>query len=276
MTIFSAWAGRFLSLVAALSLANGLLQPAWAGEPSAAPASADLERRVQELEATIGRMQASSPAAQSPTVLSFDGNAAPADANASPATEPLAGPSLDHSGKGGEGGRSILAGWDKGFFMRSADKAFDLRITGQIQADYRAFLDVGDRADVDTFLVRRARLGIEATVFEYYEFRLLPDFGQGQSRVQDAYLNVHYVDWLQVEAGRFKQPVSYEQLIQDRFVPTAERSLIDQIVPSRDAGLMVHGQKLFGNRFDYALAVANGTINGDADTSDHKDFSGRL
>src|SRR6267378_3667544 len=113
MTTFSAWAGRFLSLVTALSLANCLLQPVWAEEPSAAPA-----------------------------------------------TEPLSGPILDPAGKGGEGGRSILAGWDKGFFLRSADKAFDLRITGQIQADYRAFLDVGDRADVDTFLVRRARLGI--------------------------------------------------------------------------------------------------------------------
>ena len=81
MTTFSAWAGRFLSLVTALSLATGLLQPAWAGEPVASATSADLERRVQELEATIRRMQASSPAAQSPTSLSFDGNAAPADAN---------------------------------------------------------------------------------------------------------------------------------------------------------------------------------------------------
>src|SRR5947208_9685063 len=108
MTIFSAWAGRFLSLVAALSLANGLLQPAWAGEPSAAPASADLERRVQELEATIRRMQASSPASQGPTALSFDGSALPADANAAPPTEPLAGPSLEQAAKDREGGRSIL------------------------------------------------------------------------------------------------------------------------------------------------------------------------
>ena len=47
-----------------------------------------------------------------------------------PPTEPLAGPSLEQAAKDGEGGRSILAGWDKGFFLRSADKAFDLRITG--------------------------------------------------------------------------------------------------------------------------------------------------
>ncbi len=81
MTTFSAWAGRFLSLVAALSLANCVPELAWAEEPGAAPVSADLELRVRELEATIRRMQASSPASQSPTALSFDGSAAPADAN---------------------------------------------------------------------------------------------------------------------------------------------------------------------------------------------------
>src|SRR5207248_8959874 len=106
-------------------------------------------------------------------------------------------------------------------------------------------------ADIDTFLVRRARLGIESTVLEHFEFRMLPDFGQGQTRIQDAYLNVHYVDAFQVEAGKFKQPFSYEQLIQDRFVPTLERSLIDQLVPARDEGLMIHGRKLLGDRLDY-------------------------
>ena len=115
-----------------------------------------------------------------------------------------------------------LAGWDNGFFLRSADKQFLLRITGQIQADYRSFATPGDATDFNTFLVRRARLGIEATMAEFYEFRLLPDFGQGTAKVQDAYLNVHYWDQLQFEAGKFKQPFSYEQLIQDRYVPTME------------------------------------------------------
>ena len=71
-----------------------------------------------------------------------------------------------------------------------------------------------------------------------------------------------------MEAGKFKQPVSYEQLIQDRFVPTMERSLIDQLVPARDEGIMVHGQKLFGNRLDYAISFSNGEINGNIDTNE--------
>src|SRR5438128_1156392 len=68
----------------------------------------------------------------------------------------------------------FTAGWDNGFLLRSEDKRFLLRITGQIQTDYKNFLDPVDTADVNTFLVRRARLGIEATVAQFFEFRLLP------------------------------------------------------------------------------------------------------
>src|SRR5205085_2439287 len=39
---------------------------------------------------------------------------------------------------------------------------------------------------------------------------------------------------------------------------------------------MVHGQKLFCDRLDYALAVSNGEINGDIDNNEHKDFNARV
>jgi phosphate-selective porin OprO and OprP len=199
-----------------------------------------IEDRVRELEATVRRLEQASPAAV-PTL-------------------------------------PFLAGWDEknGFALRSADNRFLLRITGQIQADYRYYADEADTTDIPTFLVRRARLGIEATVARYYEFRLLPDFGQGQSRIQDAYLNIHYWDAIQFEAGKFKQPFSFEQLIQDRFVPTMERSLIDQLVPARDVGLMVHGQNLLDGRLDYGASVYGGVINGDADTDRNKEVAGRI
>ena len=121
-----------------------------------------------------------------------------------------------------------------------------------------------------------ARFGLEATVFKYFDFRLLPDFGQGTTVDQDAYMNVHYWNEVQFEIGRFKQPISYEQLIQDRFVPTLERSIIDQLVPAR-FGAMVHGEDLLAGRFDYAASISNGEINGNStDTNNHKDVNGRV
>jgi phosphate-selective porin OprO and OprP len=170
----------------------------------------------------------------------------------------------------------IIAGWDDGFVLRSADEQFHLRITGQVQTDYRGYLNEGDRVDIDAFNVRRARLGIEANVLKYHEFRFLPDFGVGQARIQDAFYNMHFWDAFQVEVGKFKQPFSYEQLIQDRFVPFMERSLIDQLVPARDVGIMLHGQKLFDDRFDWGISVSNGERDGDTDTNDNKDVAARV
>jgi phosphate-selective porin OprO/OprP len=259
----------FAGVLPVLGLFAGIVH----GQPSVPPGdsaraseSAPLDQRVRDLEETVRRLEAERKAAPG----AADGG--------DTATRPDPEKEKDKPTKA-----PVVAGWDDGFFLRSEDKAFNLRITGQIQADYRAFLDGLDRTDIDTFLIRRARLGIEANVFRYYEFRLLPDFTNASSpgvtaspRLQDAYLNVHYWDYFQVEVGKFKQPFSYEQLIQDRFVPTVERSLIDQLVPARDVGVMVHGQKLFGDRLDYAVAVSNGEINGDFDANDQKDVNLRL
>lgn len=181
---------------------------------------------------------------------------------------------------------AYLAGWSDpdGFFLRSPNDSFLMRITGQIQADFRSYENGNDSTDIDSFLIRRARLGVEGAVFKYWEYRLLPDFSNGQSntvdvatpRILDSYVNAHYWDEFQVEAGKFKQPFSYEQLVQDRFIPTVERSLIDQLTPARDLGVMVHGEKLFGDRLDYAFSVFNGEINDDYDQNNGKDLAARL
>ena len=239
----------------------------------------DLEHRVQELETVIRQMrteqdgQTTAQAAPSPIVSGDPSSRDGKDSTAgqTPPDSGTASPRTDSKASSPK-----VAGWDDGFFLQSADKAFMLRITGQIQVDYRDFLDNQDRTDIDTFLIRRARLGIEATMAKYYEFRLLPDFGGTNPQITDAYLNVHYTDDMQLEVGKFKQPFSYEQLIQDRYVPTLERSMIDQLVPARDEGVMLWGRNLFADQLDYGISVSNGEINGNIDTNNNKDFNGRL
>ena len=250
--------------------------------PAAPAASApELEKRVRELEAIVRQLQAERASAGPVEVDSSPGGRA----GAVTLTAPVEGAGSIVIPDGAVEKSAAFAGWDdkEGFIIRSADKQFMLRLTGQIQGDYRSFLDGKDFTDVDSFLVRRARLGIEANMFGAYEFRLLPDFSNGQSagvnastRIQDAYMNVHYWDEFQLEVGKFKQPFSYEQLIQDRFVPTMERSLIDQLVPARDVGLMIHGQHLLHDRLAYAASVSNGEINGDYDTEKRKDLAARV
>ena len=49
----------------------------------------------------------------------------------------------------------VLTGWDDGFYIRSSDKRFSLRVTGQLQADYRWYADAADLADTSGFVLRR-------------------------------------------------------------------------------------------------------------------------
>jgi phosphate-selective porin OprO/OprP len=269
------------ALPAPISTAAGTAVPAPAAAAPADPAN--LELRVRELEDVIRQMQAQqSPNIAVPASATAQDPLAPPDS----ALPPEPAPAFNPIGSEGQANQIIsqslgpggFAGWrDNGIYIESGDKNFLFRITGQIQEDYREFLRTKDRTDIDTFLLRRARFGLEATLYKYYEFRFLPDFGQNSPIIQDAYLNVHYCDELQFEIGRFKQPISYEQLIQDRYVPTLERSLIDQLVPARDLGAMVHGENMFANRFDYAASISNGEINGDnTDLNNHKDFDARI
>lgn len=243
-----------------------------AQQPSAPPSLPDLEQRVQELEALVRQLKEErQPTSLAPVVpgVSEKGNVEE-KAPERPAAADGA------QGAGAAYGEAISPAKWEGFILRSDDKQHSLRITGQIQADNKTFLDDTDYTDVDSFLVRRARLGIEANVLKVFEFRLLPDFGQASPTIQDAYLNVHYWDGFQVEVGKFKQPFSYEQLIADRFVPTLERSLIDQLVPRRDEGVMIHGQKLLDDRLDYGVSASNGERDGNSDTNDRKDFNARV
>jgi len=247
---------------------------------------AELQRRVEELDATIRQMQAErnasfSPAAAAPALSAGGVDPAALPAMVAPQDPVTSGvPPRPTEREGIHTGGFPLAGWNEGFYLRAADGSYELHITGQLQSDCREFLnDVDTTTSPDTFIVRRARLGIEATLLQYYEFRLLGDFAQSSytKSLVDAYMNVHYWDALQFETGKFKQPFSYEQLIQDRYVPFLERSLIDQLVPQRDEGVMIHGRKMFDDRFDYAVAFSNGDqYDSGVDTNNHKDFNGRL
>jgi phosphate-selective porin OprO/OprP len=278
---------RFVAAPLCLALTFGT--PPARCPAQSAPSTTDLERRVEQLEEALRQLKeelraarsaqqgqpeapAPGPLGSSPSPPDAGGERGGPAANVTPGGSPTGESARDGAPGGARGG-----GRSDYFTLRPrGDDSLVLRLTGQIQADYRPYLLPGDQTDIDTFFLRRARFGLEADLLKQYEFRFLPDYGQGKTAIQDSYLNLHYWDGLQFEVGKFKQPVSYEQLIQDRFVPTVERSMIDQLVPSRDVGVMAHGQKLFGDRLEYAMSISNGEINGDFDVNDPKDFDARV
>ncbi len=157
----------------------------------------------------------------------------------------------------------ILAGSD-GFGLESADSNYVLRIGGYAQADGRFYLQDKANNGTDTFLLRRVRLYLQGTLYRDFDFRIMPDFGNGAASttiLQDAFVEWHYWPWLKIRAGKFKVPVGLEWLQEDRWADFAERGLPTDLVPQRSAGVQVSGDLLDGT-VSYAGGVFNGVVDG--------------
>jgi phosphate-selective porin OprO and OprP len=171
----------------------------------------------------------------------------------------------------------VAAGKD-GFSIKTADGKFALRFRALIQTDGRFFLSDSGNTAVNSFFIRRARPTLEGVLWKYLEFRLQPDFGQGQTVLFDAYSEVKIAPVLALRVGKFKPPVGLERLQSASEIVFAERALPTNLVPNRDVGLQLSGD-LSGGVLAYQVGVFNGVPdlgNGDGDTYDAKDFAGRV
>lgn len=173
---------------------------------------------------------------------------------------------------------AVTAIGDKGFSFKSADAAFGLRLRAFFHADGRQYLDDPVLRERDTFLIRRARPIIEATFFDIADFRLMPDFGNGQATLVDAFVDLRPFPWLKLRAGKFRPPISLERLQSASAIVFPERGLPSAIAPNRDVGAMLHGT-LASAIVNYELGVWNGVpdgASGDLDNNRAKDVGGRL
>jgi phosphate-selective porin OprO/OprP len=170
-----------------------------------------------------------------------------------------------------------------GLNVSSADTNFVFKIRGGFQVDARFY--PGDSPANDTFLLRRFRPIVEGTVFEKFDYRLMLDFASGTTsstfnngNVQDAYLNYRILPELQVQVGKFKEPVGLERLQSWQNLLFIERGLPTSLVPNRDTGIQVQGD-IGSGLFQYAVGAFNGTADGgssDFDTDNDKDVAARV
>jgi phosphate-selective porin OprO/OprP len=175
-------------------------------------------------------------------------------------------------------GRSAIAGaGPDGFFVRSADGKFQIKLRGYTQFDSRWFTRGEDAGD-DSFAFRRVRPFVEGTVFEFIDFRVMPDFANSTLTLFDAYVNFRYWTPLQLQAGKFKPPLGLERLQSATATMFVERAFPTLLVPSRDLGVMLQGE-LANGLFTYQVGGFNGVRDGgtqDVDTDDGKDVVGRV
>lgn len=173
-----------------------------------------------------------------------------------------------------------VAGWQDGFFIQSANGDYRLQFGFVGQFDGRFFVNDASRTLTNTFLTRKFRPTFTGRVGRYFDFKMMPDLGSGQTVVADAYFDIRFSPKFRLRTGKDKTPVGYELLQGDAFVLFPERALATSLVPNRDNGIQAQGDVL-GNRLFYAVGVFNGVPDGtssstELDTGDGKDVAGRV
>ncbi len=150
---------------------------------------------------------------------------------------------------------ALTAGWDGSHpFIRTSDNTFLMKFGGRMQLDYRAYQ--GEGAPGNSFFIRRARFEADGHLFKNFEYKVQADFTDSGSRLlRDAYLNINANPALQVKMGQFKEPFSQEELQSSKYIDFVERSSVNNLVPRRSPGVMVHGKR---NGFEYSLGAFNG------------------
>ena len=148
-----------------------------------------------------------------------------------------------------------------GFGWVSADGENSIKLTGLVHFDARNINnglttseDKDSASGADNFEVRRARIGINGTLYKNIDFEVLTNLvGSSSNLVHRAYINYNYNKQAQVRVGRFKQPFSLEEQTGANATDFMERSYGNQIVASQRNGAMVFGEPTKG--LTYAVSA---------------------
>jgi len=173
---------------------------------------------------------------------------------------------------------SPTAGYQDGFFIQSPNGDNRLLFGFIGQMDGRFSVD-DPTAITNTFVIRKVRPTFSGRVEKYFDFKIMPDFGNGLTTLFDAYFDVRFSPKFRIRTGKDKTPVGYEALIGDAFLLFPERSQASNLLPGRDVGIQVQGD--LSPKVFYAGGIFNGVLDGansalDIDSNNGKDLAGRI
>jgi len=143
---------------------------------------------------------------------------------------------------------------DGSFSLSSGDGKNTIGLTGRLHFDAR-YNDIGDFGnntypygqDLDSksgashFDVRRARIGIKGRIGGVADYLLQGNI-TGTNLLDEAFIDVNKYEKLGLKFGKFKVPFGLEQQTSSNNIDFMERSYVDQNVPAKRMGAMVHGE----------------------------------
>ncbi|HMD52968.1 MAG TPA: hypothetical protein VKJ65_00255 [Phycisphaerae bacterium] len=193
---------------------------------------------------------------------------------------------------------SLQAGYDKGFFIKTADGDFTLNVNGLLQYRYTYSQANGDNVnqyavgkglagnktpfpkywdpgipttgDVDGFSFRRARIYFSGNVFTpNLTYMVKGDFGgegtsdNGEFQLVDAYTAYKVTPWLQFRAGAFLIPFTHVEYVTSGLEFPEFNPVVDAFDPVRALGFSVYGD-IIPHQMDYEININNGAKSNDS------------
>ncbi len=153
--------------------------------------------------------------------------------------------------------------YDGGYLVfQSADSAFKYWLDGRAQVDAADYL--GARNAMATGVgIRRARIGVKATLYRTWLGEIDVDFAGDAVEVKDLWIG--YQGWSNslLRIGNFKEPFSLETLTSSKYITFLERSYIDNFSPDRHIGM---SYSRWGSRWQVSGGVF-GQGSGDIDAT---------
>jgi phosphate-selective porin OprO/OprP len=118
---------------------------------------------------------------------------------------------------------------------------FRVDLRAKLQADFRtADQDLTHEGGV--YETAQKRIGITGQITNRVQFEIERELGV-KDAWRDVFVNVEIARAIEVRAGKFKMPFSYDRLTGPARLDFAYRSLLAQtIAPGRDIGVQVHGE----------------------------------
>ena len=74
-------------------------------------------------------------------------------------------------------------------------------------------------------IIRRARFGIKATLYEKWFAELDVDFANNEVEIKDMFMGYRFSDHWNVKMGNFKVPMSMERVTSSKYLMSAERPM---------------------------------------------------
>ncbi len=144
--------------------------------------------------------------------------------------------------------------WKDGLHFDSNDGSFDVKIGGRIHYEW-AYFEEGEgleRRIGENFMndseVRRARIYMAGTFYDNVKLKMQYEFAGGDVDFKDVYIELNNLPYVgNLRMGQFKEPFSLEEMGSSNSETFIERSLVNALVPSRNAGILAHDVLAGGN-----------------------------